>query len=176
MTEAQHGPRRHQTRADRTLEDLALLPELARRALGDWGEWRATLKAWADGAPFPSGGNGRGGAGGHSDPTARAALAEDQTAWELIRADEDYKRAQDAVKAALSAFDSLVRRRAWVVNPAKPPEKSYLIFCENPRCQERIREELNERSREGRCQRCYRWSERYGREYPMKEVVRREAG
>ena len=176
MTEPVRGPRRHQADANRTLESITLLASLAPQALTDWGQWRSVLKGWADGSGFPSGGGGRGGEGGHSDPTARAALQSDQTALELIASDADFRALQGAIKHALSLADSLARRRAWVVNPAKPEEKPHLLFCENAKCQERIREEEGERPREGQCPRCARWLSRYGRPYPLREVVRRGAG
>ena len=176
MTEPVRGARRHQADATRTLESLTLLVSIATPPLADYGQYRAILKGWADGAGFPSGGGGRGGEGGHSDPTARAALQDDQTAIELIALDQDFRRLQALTKEALIVAQSMSRRRAWVVNPAKPEEKPHLIFCENPRCQERVREEDGERAREGQCPRCAKWLSRYGHAYPMKEVVRREAG
>lgn len=170
---ATHGPRRHQTRADKILGDLDHALRDGRTALNDWGAWRAQLASWANAAGYPTGGSG--GGSGHGDPTAGAALATDPMLHELAGADRDLERLAGAVREALSAVDSLVRRRAWVVNPAKPVEKPHLVYCENPRCQERIREEAGEKAREGRCNRCDVWQRRYGREYPMKEVVRRGA-
>ena len=104
-------------------------------------------------------------------------MQDDQTALELIAADADFRALQAAIKHALSLADSLSRRRAWVVNPAKPEEKPHLLFCENARCQERVREEDGERAREGQCPRCAKWLSRYGHAYQMKEVIKnRTAG
>jgi hypothetical protein len=164
--------KREQHRADRIIIDYNAALPLILQAIADYGDWHDKLALWAE-AGYPSGSSGPTGVGGHSDPTARFALIEDRMAHELKRTRDDLDTLAAAVRVVLTSADSLARRRAWVVNPAKPPEKSYLIFCDNPRCQERIREEANERSRDGLCPRCYRHRDRYGRDYPMKEVVRR---
>lgn len=167
---------RRQKHADRLRDEAAAVVALLGSALGDYADWHAKLQAWADGAPFPSGGSGPSGRGGHSDPTARAALVEDATVHALTTTDRDYADLAAALRTALGAADRLGRQRAWVVNPAKPPDKPHLIFCENAKCQERVRDERGERAYDGLCPRCHKWRSRYGRDYPMREVVGRDAG
>jgi hypothetical protein len=101
--------------------------------------------------PLRSPGAARGAKGDHADPTATAIIApEESTTWFA-----ELERLTKAAKTTAGDLAMLLHR--IVTNGEKQPRANTLTPCGNPHCDREVTQLDEDRLKDGRCPRCYKF-------------------